>query len=88
MDCSAQSPNLNPIEHLWDELERRLRSRSQCPTSLIALVTALQKDWAAIPAEAFRELVESLSGRVKSCHKGRGWAQPVVTGKYVTEEVG
>ena len=24
LDWSAQSPDLNPVEHLWDELERRL----------------------------------------------------------------
>jgi hypothetical protein len=42
MDCQAQSPDLNPIEHLWDELECQLHSRSQCPTSLTALATALQ----------------------------------------------
>ena len=28
MNRPAQSPNLNPIEHLWDELERQLRARS------------------------------------------------------------
>ena len=26
----AKSPDLNPIEHLWDELERRLRARPVC----------------------------------------------------------
>ena len=40
-DWLAQSPALNPIEHLWDELEHRLRARPncqhQCPISLIPL---------------------------------------------------
>jgi hypothetical protein len=64
MDCPAQSPDLNPIEHLLGELEHQLRSRPQCPTSLTALATALQEEWAAVPTEMFRHLVESLPGRV------------------------
>jgi hypothetical protein len=64
MEWPAQSPDLNPIEHLWDELEHRLRSRLQRPSSLTALATALQGEWAAIPPETFKHLVESLPGRV------------------------
>jgi transposase len=32
LDLPAQSPELNPIEHLWDELEHQLRAMLNCPT--------------------------------------------------------
>ena len=30
----AQSPDLNPIEHLWDEMERAIRNRDPLPANL------------------------------------------------------
>jgi hypothetical protein len=72
MDCLLQSPDLNPIEHLWDGLDCRLRSRPQCPTSLTALATALLEEWAAIRLETFRHLVASLLSRVRAVIKAKG----------------
>ncbi|KAI4888544.1 hypothetical protein NFI96_004044 [Prochilodus magdalenae] len=34
LDWPAQIPDLHPIEHLWDGLERRLRARPSHPTSV------------------------------------------------------
>jgi hypothetical protein len=72
MDCPAMSPDLNAIEHLWHELERRLHSRPQRLTSLTALATALQEEWAAVPPVTFRQLVEILPGRVRAVVKAKG----------------
>ena len=49
MDWPAQSPDLNPIEHLWDVLERRLRARPHRPTSIPLLSAALREEWLLFP---------------------------------------
>ena len=48
-DWPAQTPDLNPIEHLWDELELRLRSRPNRPTSVPDLNNALVAEWKQVP---------------------------------------
>ena len=44
-DWPAQSTDLNPIEHLWDKLEHRLRARPNRPTSVPDLTNALVAEW-------------------------------------------
>ena len=45
----ALSPDLNPIEHLWDVLGRRIRANHPQPVNLQGLLNVLQIEWAAIP---------------------------------------
>ncbi|GFX77287.1 transposable element Tcb2 transposase [Trichonephila clavipes] len=58
-----RSPNLNPIEHLWDVLEQGVKSHSTAPTNLAELWTALANIWKVIPTERFQKL-ESIPCRV------------------------
>ncbi len=46
LDWPAQSPDFNPSQHLWDELEQMLRAKPSHPTSLPDLTNTLQDEWA------------------------------------------
>ena len=70
----AKSPDLNPIEHLWDELERRIRNRPRQPTSLQMLRNALLDEWRTIPRNVWRKVIFSMRQRCLSviiAHGGR-----------------
>uniref|UniRef100_A0AAZ3RP06 Tc1-like transposase DDE domain-containing protein n=1 Tax=Oncorhynchus tshawytscha TaxID=74940 RepID=A0AAZ3RP06_ONCTS len=41
----AKSPELNPIEHIWDLLDRRVRARSNPPRNVWELAGALVEEW-------------------------------------------
>ncbi|GFY36718.1 QLQ domain-containing protein [Trichonephila clavipes] len=56
-----------PIEHLWDELERRLRSQPNRPSSRQALTSAVMDAWKKIPMVTYQKLVES-SQMCAGCH--------------------
>ena len=59
LDWPAQSPDLNPIEQLWDELEQRLRAKSNRSISVPDLTNALVAEWKQVPAAMFQHLVEA-----------------------------
>ena len=66
LDWPAQSPDLNPINHLWDELKFWLRARPNRPISVPDLINALVAEWKKVPAAMFQHLVESLPRRVEA----------------------
>jgi hypothetical protein len=68
LDWPAQSPDLNPIKHLWDDLEHRLRARPNRPTLVPDQTKALVAEWKKVPAAMFQHQVESLPRRVGGCY--------------------
>ncbi len=56
LDWIPQSPDLNLIEHLWDELKWKLQDRPS--TSLPDLTNALLDEWAKITTKTLQNLVE------------------------------
>ncbi|KAJ8880812.1 hypothetical protein PR048_017283 [Dryococelus australis] len=65
-------PDLNPIEHLCDELDRRVRSRQAKPKSIAQLMEWLQEEWRRIPVNVLQTLVESMPNRVAAVIAARG----------------
>ena len=63
---SSASPDLNPIEHLWDVLERKVKSRKPLPKNKKELVNVLQEEWSKIEPEVLENLDESMPRRVKA----------------------
>ena len=72
----AQSPDLNPIEHLWDELDRRLGIRPNHPTSVPNLTNALVAEWKEVPSAMFQHLVASLPRR--GCYSSKGGTNSIL----------
>ena len=67
----AVSPDLNPIEHIWDELGRRARSNHQIDT-INDLRNALLLEWQHIPNALIQRYVNSMRRRILQCIRKNG----------------
>ena len=66
-----QSPDLNPIENLWDILEKNIRSRHISNKNDLA--SALNAEWDAISKSVTTNLVESMPRRLKAVILAKGY---------------
>ncbi|KAJ8869197.1 hypothetical protein PR048_030769 [Dryococelus australis] len=72
LDWPVQSPDLNPIEHLWDELYRRERARQERTKSIAQLMEWLQEELRRIPMDVLQTLVGSMPDRLAAVIAARG----------------
>ncbi|GFT68336.1 transposable element Tcb1 transposase [Trichonephila clavipes] len=67
MDWPAYSPDLNPVEHVWDMLGRRIAARQPPSTCLPEFPMALLDEWCNIPPNQIDNLILSMPRRCKVC---------------------
>lgn len=72
MEWPARSPDLNPIEHLWDILGRRLRDQPNPPNNLQEVGFRLVQIWNDLDQNDIRSLILSMGRRCQSTILSRG----------------
>ncbi|EFO88482.1 hypothetical protein CRE_13033 [Caenorhabditis remanei] len=72
LEWPSQSPDLNPIEHMWEELERRLSGVRA--TNADQKFAQLEAAWMAIPKSVIDKLLDSMPRRCQAVIDSRGYA--------------
>ncbi|GFY14165.1 transposable element Tcb1 transposase [Trichonephila clavipes] len=72
MEWPACSPDMNPIEHVWDALRRRVAGRQPPPQTLQELERALLEEWDRIPHLVINSLIDSMPQRCSTLLAVRG----------------
>ncbi|GFV07395.1 transposable element Tcb1 transposase [Trichonephila clavipes] len=63
----ARSPDLNPIENVWDALGRQVAGRNYPPTNKNTLIRAFTEEWDKLPQPLLDNAVQSMVRRVECC---------------------
>ncbi|GFY28863.1 transposable element Tcb2 transposase [Trichonephila clavipes] len=76
MEWLACSPDLNPIEHVWDMLGRRIAARPRPPATVRDLEIALLEEWNSISQSLIANLIASMANRCAAVLAVRGDPTP------------
>ena len=63
---------INPIEHLWHHLKRRLAEYDIPPKGILELWDRVEEEWNKIPSEVCHNLIESMPRHVEAVIKAKG----------------
>ena len=72
MEWPLKSPDLSPIEQVWDLLDRRVRQRPVQPQTLRQLQQALVQERNNIPMNVIRRYLRSIRRRCRALIQSTG----------------
>ena len=72
LEWPSQSPDLNPIEHLWEYIDRQLVGRKS--TNKDNIFGLIKECWYNIPQDVLINLVDSMPRRCDAVLKANGYA--------------
>ncbi|KAK7109069.1 hypothetical protein V1264_013181 [Littorina saxatilis] len=72
----ALSPDLNPIEHFWDQLQRKVNQLRPGPSTAAELRQALISAWCNIPRDVINRLIHSMRRRCQAVINVHGGHTP------------
>ena len=62
----AYSPDMSPIEHVWNDLDRRVRQSVPVPANIQQLCLAIEEEWENIPQATINSLTSSMQSRCRA----------------------
>uniref|UniRef100_A0A914YGW9 Tc1-like transposase DDE domain-containing protein n=1 Tax=Panagrolaimus superbus TaxID=310955 RepID=A0A914YGW9_9BILA len=69
MEWPSQSPDLNPIEHIWEDVGRLVGQRTHSNKA-----DDLQREWQNIPQNVIDNLIDSMPRRCAAVLNARSYA--------------
>ena len=72
LDWPARSPDLNPIEHVWSLLKRRVRRQLRPSDDLERLEFLIKEEWNHLDQQVIKNLICSMPSRVRTVIERRG----------------
>ncbi|KAG1577716.1 hypothetical protein G6F47_013016 [Rhizopus delemar] len=71
-DWPAQSPDLNPIEHLWHHLKLKLSLYDKKAKGVHELWERVEKEWNSFDKEVCRRYIDTMPARIKAVIDAKG----------------
>ncbi|GFW01551.1 transposable element Tcb1 transposase [Trichonephila clavipes] len=72
----ARSPDLNPIENVWNALRRQVAGRNYPPTNKNTLIRALTDEWDKMPQQLLDNVVQKYGTTCGMLHHTPRWTYP------------